>query len=541
MRFNTLALITLALSSQWPLLGQTRGDLFSDTYTTNQGWTQINTGVSIVGGVVKAEYATAYQTPRRVFKALPKTIKSSDNWRLETDFIDQTASDEFSVYDLVALTYDNYDPHVTCGTLDDDCLLEERNVDNLLIRAGKPTDNNKVHIYIKINNVGTSVPVFIESFQSYYITLEKRDSVFTLTLFTDAARQHPAPNFPVTLTTSKPLPDYKYIQHAVATSGGNFRVSSFTIDNTYLTSLPKEENCNVISETYSTPEGWEQINTDVTIANGQVKATNATAYLTQQRIYKKLDKGIAPSDDWVVMTTFMDQTKANEFSVYDFLALTYNEYDPQLTCTTPKGGCSPTPNLYNNILLRAGKPENSTSVHTYLLINNGPNTPAVDIQSNVLYYVKLEKKGTVYTLGFYTDPACRQLVPGFPTQVDYAAALPTLNYLQHAVATAGGNFRISSFVVDNTCISSKPSVVTGLFSTSLTNKLQIIPNPATETIKLQIEDAPVERVEIYTTQGQLVLQTAQASTLPIGTLSKGSYIVKVNNGTSVFTAKLMVE
>lgn len=72
------------------------------------------------------------------------------------------------------------------------------------------------------------------------------------------------------------------------------------------------------------------------------------------------------------------------------------------------------------------------------------------------------------------------------------------------------------------------------------SSLQLIPNPATEFVEVQLTNAVVDGVELYDVRGQLA-KSQTTTRINTAELAPGIYFVRVQSGRKVFTGKLIIE
>lgn len=239
------------------LLAQTSTNLFEEDYSSSEGWVQINEGVSIQGGKVRAIDASAYDFQNRIFKSLSSTIATEQNWSLETDFTFYRSPFGNPLFYVVALSTTDKEislecttPDVRCCTSYDDngnCQRTELRLNSFYIIAFSPIvdPNNELNLGFGVGNKldggFNSASVRLEYEQYYHLVFNKVDSNYTLRLYTDSAKTNQVIGSTLTVTYAPPLPDYNFVQHSVVTAGGRSRYASVEIDNTSLRLLNKQQ------------------------------------------------------------------------------------------------------------------------------------------------------------------------------------------------------------------------------------------------------------------------------------------------------------
>ena len=200
---------------------KTTGPDFQDDYTTNTGWTQVGSGVTVNSGVAgKVVAINALGTANNaVYKSLGTTL-SDTNWVAEFEYKHSSA-----------LTQGVFPIAFTAGTGD----IANSNQDALLIHA---TSGDLVYLYYKDGAGALAQPtgtvgIPVTDNTVYYMKLERTGTTsMKLSVFTDPARTIHQTNSPNTGTNvPATVTGLTHIQHAVYNDGASTR-GDFEVDNT---------------------------------------------------------------------------------------------------------------------------------------------------------------------------------------------------------------------------------------------------------------------------------------------------------------------
>lgn len=191
---------------------------FSDDYTTNSGWTQIGTLVTVDSGVAdKVAWVAALSgTDRRVHKSLGLTLSNSKFlYNFEYEFTAITSSPDMEV---VYLSDDTADPHPT----------------NTSIGLGVQIQaNGNFHLFYKASgaNPVTSSSIFTPTISTtYYCTLRRTTTTsITLDVYDDSGRTNLVGTGSLTIPSN--TDDLITLQHA-GNSISASRSLTATIDTT---------------------------------------------------------------------------------------------------------------------------------------------------------------------------------------------------------------------------------------------------------------------------------------------------------------------
>ncbi len=200
--------------------------LFKDDYSSNVGWTQIGTSVTVNSpffpGIVKwnNEMGEGGAGDDRVYKQLPITLPSH-KWTTYFDYQFTASSLVRSwIFDLSATPTD---PWFLTST---DIITVEHGfeVDQLVVERGPRGD--------------ASAGIPISPNTQYYVKLERVPTQLILSVFSDPARTVNVPGSPVTLDIAKTdyNGDLKFIQHDGCSACGPARTLTAQLDNTLITS-----------------------------------------------------------------------------------------------------------------------------------------------------------------------------------------------------------------------------------------------------------------------------------------------------------------
>src|SRR6267143_1425252 len=200
--------------------------LFQDDYSSNAGWTQVGTQVTVNSmahpGVVYFDNAMEGSgvTQSRVFKQIPSVLPGS--WTADFGY-KFTASTIPSAYPL-ALTSSNADP-------------ERQGSTGSAILVYHGDNSNVLHLRVWLGSTVIDSPtlytgISINQNTQYYVRLDKTPTQLTLSVFLDPLRTIQVPGSPVTLTISPTdLANLNYVQHSTSLSSGSARTLTAQIDH----------------------------------------------------------------------------------------------------------------------------------------------------------------------------------------------------------------------------------------------------------------------------------------------------------------------
>lgn len=208
--------------------GITTSILFSDDYTTNTGWTQIGTLVTVDSAVAdKVDFADATGgSDRRVHKSLGITLPN-DIWTAEFDFIrDEDANSATWIWGVTAGTSDQ------ASSSEDGILIyfdDNANCDT----------TGRVYLWLRdgasASTSGCTSPLTGDINTPYYVRLERTSTTsITLSVFTDSSRTTHVTNSPHTVTISSNIVGLTHIQHSVISSSSSSFKFDGTLDNTVI-------------------------------------------------------------------------------------------------------------------------------------------------------------------------------------------------------------------------------------------------------------------------------------------------------------------
>lgn len=230
--------------------------LFSDDYTTNTGWTQVGTLVTVDSATPdKADFASATDgSDRRVHKSLGVTITTGDLWRLESTFARQ-ASTNIPTHVIYALTAGTGNPKTATQ-------------DAVAIFYGTGAYAGAGDCFAVAQKEGSEFmsPIIAQEIcssanQDYYIRLDKlSETEYELGVFSNAGRTTHITGSPTRVVLDSTLTGLTTIQHSVDSTGAVGRTLDGTIDDTALYSISVSED---IIETYDY-SGIEPINHEFT-------------------------------------------------------------------------------------------------------------------------------------------------------------------------------------------------------------------------------------------------------------------------------------
>jgi hypothetical protein len=103
----------------------------------------------------------------------------------------------------------------------------------------------------------------------------------------------------------------------------------------------------------------------------------------------------------------------------------------------------------------------------------------------------------------------------------------------------GNGTEIKSGVKIHYYISDK---LNGIDKTELSDKIRIYPNPSNGTFVIDAENNyQIQNIEIYNAVGELIFQQRESNRVSIPNMQEGMYVVKIDNGSGVYTKKIIVQ
>lgn len=197
--------------------------LFTDAYTTNTGWTQTGTLVTVDSGVAdKIAFVAALDgTDRRVSKSLSTTTPPS-YWKLDTTFNPTAATTPAHL--IIGLTAGTGNPYTATQHM-------------VGIEYNDTTSNGLCVAYKDgSGTVGNSTErIAAATGSTYYISLEQiRLGYITLSVYSDSGRTSHVSGSPISTYIPTGISMLTTIQHSVASTGGGTRSLTATLDDTTL-------------------------------------------------------------------------------------------------------------------------------------------------------------------------------------------------------------------------------------------------------------------------------------------------------------------
>ncbi|HEX5457828.1 MAG TPA: fibronectin type III domain-containing protein [Candidatus Nitrosotalea sp.] len=256
------------------------GTIYHDDYSSNTGWTQVGTQVTVDSpqfpGMVKFNNVSGGEgaTEERVYKQLPSTLPAY-NWVLETNYM-FTSSSIPLVYP-VALTIDSNNPEViSFGT----------SAPAISIFHGLGTDQ------IGIESLGLlSSTIHVSPNVQYYLKLERTSSQLVLFVFSDSTRLVQVPGSPVVMNFDPTaLHNLNFIQHSGSTSAGSARTITAQVTDTTIYVTPLQ---NVTFSSPSPPTGLTATSTSSSQINlsWTAPSSNGGSQITGYKIERSTDGG----------------------------------------------------------------------------------------------------------------------------------------------------------------------------------------------------------------------------------------------------------
>jgi len=286
------------------------GTVYHDDYSSNTGWTQIGTQITVDSpqfpNMVKFNNVSGGggSTEERVYKQLPSMLPAY-NWVLDTDYM-FTASSIPLAYP-VSLTIDSNNPEViSFGT----------SAPAISIFHGLGTDQ------LGIESLGSLSPTIqVSPNIQYHLRLERTQTQLVLFVFSDSARTQQVLGSPVTMSFDPTaLHNLDFIQHSGSMSAGPARTITAQITNTVINVGPIQ---NVTITAPSPPTGL----TATSVSSSQINlswtapSNNGNSAITGYKIERSTDNGISWST--VVSNTSSTGTTYSDTGLASSTTYTY--------------------------------------------------------------------------------------------------------------------------------------------------------------------------------------------------------------------------
>lgn len=214
-------------------------------------------------------------------------------------------------------------------------------------------------------------------------------------------------------------------------------------------------------DNYNHTDGWTQVGTDVTIANGRVEYQDGSADGEQRRIYKSLGVSLDSNDTWTAEIDFTPASfgsyQGQPMAGHNLLALTAGTQEPLNDC--PDTPCTGNPTGTQDGLMIVCGTYNPPDGSTFFLIL--ARDGALELRSdriffnglNTTYYLELERTGgTEVKLSVFSDAARTIPLPGSPVTLAIPGTITGLTTIQHTNHARGMEPRQLTGTVDNLCI-----------------------------------------------------------------------------------------
>jgi len=232
---STLVAVSL-LSSTFMMMpsAYSQSIVFQDDYSTNSGWTQVGTLVTVddpsFPGIVKFN-GVPDASDRRVHKSLGTTLSDTE-WVLESEFI--ATAFNIPSHGVFTLTSGTGDPIITAPSM---LGIYYTNTGDAGIGFRVVTSDATF-----LDGVSHGSKILVDQNQQVYLRLSRTSATTaTFEVFSDAARTQHVTGSPVQITTIPAnISGLDTLQHANASHGGALRNLTAEIDNTVIFSTPPE-------------------------------------------------------------------------------------------------------------------------------------------------------------------------------------------------------------------------------------------------------------------------------------------------------------
>lgn len=217
----------------------------------------------------------------------------------------------------------------------------------------------------------------------------------------------------------------------------------------------------LLSDDFSNPSFWQNMGTktytwgapgNLSITGGVANWDNFRGRQTY-RLNRPLNGALTDQNRWRMELEFTLNTAQNLVGAF-LMAITENNLHPQSNASA-----SYTYNQNDGISLLIANPLNTSSpgndhIRIYYKIGSSlASSPEIQIQRNVLYYVRLERLNHQdLALSVYTDPLRTVHAPGSPVCVQMDPGMREFNYLQMSSGTTSSQYRINTITSDNLAI-----------------------------------------------------------------------------------------
>lgn len=229
-------------------------DLFTELYTTNSGWTQVSTQITVDSGSADELHFNAAQdgTDRRVHKSMGVSLTGAFGLDFEVDITAKNLPTHFPVLvssstlvprtgaqDLLGVAYGSS----AYGGGSDGFLIVSKDTDDAII-----TIHHSTNI---VAGTGT-----------YYITLERQsDTVVVLSVYSDSDRTVHVSGSPQIAGITSEITGFANVQHSVDSGSANTRTLTMTGDNLVVYSLAEGGDSEVC--TTSIEGEWQDSNVEI--------------------------------------------------------------------------------------------------------------------------------------------------------------------------------------------------------------------------------------------------------------------------------------
>jgi hypothetical protein len=108
------------------------------------------------------------------------------------------------------------------------------------------------------------------------------------------------------------------------------------------------------------------------------------------------------------------------------------------------------------------------------------------------------------------------------------------------VNTDYDNHALDGAIPENTVYRFSREIMSGVSPVKEVEAQLYYPNPATDMLYLKQDVAPIERVMMYTSTGQKVLETTDVQSIPLKSLLPATYVLKMESKSALRTQKVIV-
>lgn len=214
--------------------------IFSDDYSTNDGWTQVGTGITVDNAdnnQVSFSNVANGATDRRVYKSLNATI-IDPQWSANFEWSYSAAAT--ALHPIFGLTSGNARPTPTSSNQDGVFFYEQGTGVDVRYKDGSGSVT------------ACSTQITVTTGVTYYTTIERLDlDSLKLSIYSDSDRTNHLGGSPKVCAIPMTVNGFSYIQHSVSDSGTGTLTA--IVDNTEITGIDVETVITTEGASVATP------------------------------------------------------------------------------------------------------------------------------------------------------------------------------------------------------------------------------------------------------------------------------------------------